>query len=185
MRKILFVLTLITGFSSFSQTKSLLICKEVDEFTDEKSITGTENIVIYEDNGDMSSEGMLISQFIKEGKKAAIDLSVLYVKVIGIKGCVDVGSTLDIMFEDGEKTRLTSWKKFNCDGVNYFTLSKKHIGLFKSSKVKALKFTNKRNYDTMVVKANIGKAGSYMMEMLTEVDKINNGELVPSVCKGD
>ena len=104
-------------------------------------------------------------------------------KFLGIKGCVDEGSTLDIIFENGEKTQLVNWKKFNCEGKNYFSLVGKE-DLFKSSKIKGIKYTNKRNYDTMIVKTNMNEKGSsYIMNTLLELDKINNGEVSVGVCK--
>ena len=48
-------------------------------------------------------------------------------------------------------------------------LSKKNIALFKSSKVKAIKYTNSRNYDTMVIKENIGEMNSYLMDILLDL----------------
>ena len=39
-------------------------------------------------------------------------VSTFYLKVIGIEGCVDEGSTLDLIFENGEKTKLVNWNDF-------------------------------------------------------------------------
>jgi hypothetical protein len=104
-------------------------------------------------------------------------------KVLGIKGCVDEGSTLDVIFENGEKTQLISWKKFNCDGVNYFEIKGKE-DLFKTNKIKGIKFTNKRDYESMIIKENMDENGSsYFMNILLELDKINNGEVSIGVCK--
>ena len=50
--------------------------------------------------------------------------------------------------------------------------------------IKAIKYTNKRNYDTMMVKTNMDEKGSsYIMNTLLELDKINNGEVSVGVCK--
>ena len=117
----------------------------------------------------------------EEGK---IDFSSFYVKVLGIKGCVDEGSTLDIIFENGEKTQLVNWKDFDCDGKNYFRLPKGKLDLFKSSSIKGYKYTNKRNYDTMISKDNLDDKGkNYLKNTLLEIDKINSGEVVVGMCK--
>ena len=187
MKKLLFIAAFFTGFASFSQTdentlESKLICKNIDEFTDKVTLSNIELALAYEDGGDMSSEGLLAMLFLSEGKNGTIEPSTLYIKVLGINGCVDTGSTLDVIFENGEKIRLTNWKKFDCDGKNYFKLSKKNIDLFKTSKVKAVKYTNSRNYDTMVIKENIGEMNSYLMDILLEIDKVNNKEVRLTNC---
>ena len=57
------------------------------------------------------------------------------------------------------------------------------MDLFKNTKIKAIKYTNKRNYDSMIVKENIGELSTYLMTVLNEMDKINSGELTVSICK--
>ena len=49
--------------------------------------------------------------------------------------------------------------------------------------MKAIKYTNSRNYDTMVIKENIEGMSSFLMDILLEVDKINSGELIVGLCK--
>jgi len=187
MKKILLSLTLLIGFSSYSQNEgeiieSKLICKTVDEFTDKVSVSTVETVILYEDGGDMRSEGLVAILFLNDDK-GKIKQSTLYMKFLGIKGCVDEGSTLDVIFENGEKTQLVNWKDFDCEGKNYFSLKNKE-DLFKNNKIKAIKYTNKRNYDTMIVKTNMDEKGSsYIMNTLLELDKINNGEVSVGVCK--
>jgi hypothetical protein len=168
---------------SYSQTKSSLICKRVDEFTDEVNYTTVDYITNYEDGGDMSSEGMVFSVLIIE-QKGQIVINGLYVKVFGIKGCVDKGSTLDILFENGEKTQLVNLYKFDCEGKNLFRLNNEQLDLLKSSSVKGFKYTNKRNYDTMISKNNLDdKAKNYIKNTLLEVDKVNSGEVIIGICE--
>lgn len=192
MKKILLVIIILFSLNTFSQTEenkieekkseSTIICQTVDEFSDEKSVNGIGSVVWYEDGGDMKSEGMNVMLFLSE-KKGKIELSTLYVKVVGIKGCVDIGSTLDIIFENGSKTQLVNWKKFNCEGKNYFEIKGKE-DLFKSSNINAIKYTNKRNYNSMIVKENMGEEGkSYLKNILLEVDKINDGLLIVGKCE--
>lgn len=188
MKNLLILTILLIGYSGFSQdevvkSESELICKTVDEFSDDVSVSTIESVVLYEDGGDMRSEGLIAILFLKEDKKGKVLPSTLYMKVLGIKGCIDTGSTLDVIFENGEKTQLSNWKKFDCEGKNYFDLKGKE-DLFKSSKIKAIKYTNKRNYDSMIVKTNMDEKGSsYVMNTLLELDKINNGEVNVGTCK--
>jgi len=116
-------------------------------------------------------------------KKGKIIPSTFYVRVLGLSSaCVDEGSTLDIIFENGEKTQLVNWKDFDCEGKNYFNLKGKE-DLFKNNRLKAIKYTNKRNYESMVVKTNMDENGSsYLVNTLLELDKINNGEMNLNIC---
>ena len=160
---------------------SEIICKIVDEFTDEISYS-TEGAIAYEDGGDMKSEGMLLRLFLTK-KNNMLKAGTLYVKVVGLKGCVDEGSSLIVIFENGEKTKLINWKKFNCKGKNYFTLTKQNIELFKNSEIKGLKYTNKRDFESMIVKENINSENkSFIKDVLTEIDEINKGDVKVGTC---
>jgi len=156
-------------------TESKLIFKTVDEFTDEVDYTTT-GIVFYADGGDMKTEGMVMELFLKN-KNGKLSIGTVYLKAAGMKGCTDEGSTMIVMFENGEKTTLINWNSFSCKGVNYFSLSGKE-DLFKNNKIKALKYTNKRTYESMVIKNNMTDANkTHLMNLLLEIDKINKGEL--------
>ena len=172
------------NFGQMNIEESTSICYSVDEFEDTKDYSSPYGI-FYEDGGDMRSEGMSGTIFIRDGKKGnLIKPGTFYLKVLGLKSsCVDTGSTLDIIFEDGSKTQLVSWKKFNCDGENYFSIDSK-LNILKQSPIKAIRYTNKRSYETMVIKENIDETNSrFFMNLLSEVDKINSNELVISECK--
>ena len=95
-------------------TDSEIICKSVDEFTDEVSFYA-DGKVLYKDGGDMKTEGMVMQLFIDD-KNGKLKAGTLYLKAAGMTGCIDEGSTLIIMFENGEKITLVSWKEFNCEG---------------------------------------------------------------------
>ena len=61
MKKLLFLLTLLIGFSSYSQNEgeiveSELVCKTVDDFDDKVTVSSVEMMIGYEDGGDMRSE---------------------------------------------------------------------------------------------------------------------------------
>ena len=184
MKNLLLVIITLSSLNTFSQTESesTMICQSIDEFTDKKTVMGNSSVILYKDGGDMKSEGMIVDLFLSSEKNGKIKKSSLYVKVVGIEGCVDKGSTLDVIFENGEKTQLVSWKKFNCDGINYFTITKEN--LFKNNNIKGVKYTNKRNYQSMIVKENMNEDGkSYIKNMLLEIEKINDGLVVPGKCK--
>ena len=182
-----FKLLVLLSVYSYSQTESSIVCKTVDEFSDKVSYDSG-SVIMYEDGGDMKTEGMVAMLFLRESKerkkKGMLEVSTFYLKVIGIEGCVDEGSTLDLIFENGEKTKLVNWNDFDCKGTNYFSLTNKE-GLFKSNNIKAIKYTNKRNYDSMIIKENIGEFSSYIKNVMMELDKINSGNLTIPMCKKD
>jgi hypothetical protein len=182
MKKILF-LFLISSFVMNGQTESSQLCKSIDDFTDEESFrSGTP--IAYMDGGDMKSEGMLamgfVSQRTKGKEKGDLYISTFYLAVLGLS-CVDEGSTLDIIFENGEKTQLINWNDFDCDGKNYFRLDGKE-DLFKSSNITALRYTNKRNYERMTIKENIGEISTFLKDLLLDIDEINNGNMTIPMC---
>jgi len=161
--------------------ESEIICKSVDEFTDEVDFYA-DGSILYKDGGDMKTQGIVLQLFLKQ-KKRKLQAGTLYLKVAGMRGCIDEGSTLIVMFENGEKTTLVNWNSFNCKGTNYFSISDK-LELFKNNKIKAIKYTNTKTYESMVVKDNINSSNeSFIMDMLSEIDKINSGELTTGICK--
>lgn len=175
---------LMASITTFAQNETTYLCKSVDEFTDEVSVSISEQVLMYMDGGDMKTEGMIMMLFVDD-KKGVYKPSTLYLKVFSL-GCVDSGGTLDVILDNGEKFRLTNWKDFNCDGVNYFRLTKSNIDLLKSSTVKGLKYTNKRNYKSMVVKDNLeSQAKEYIQTILNEVDALNNGEMTLITCPSE
>lgn len=182
MRKMLFIY-LLSSFILYGQTEALQLCNSVDEFTDKETLLSS-SIIVYEDGGDMKSEGMVAMGIISErtrGKdKGKLYVNSLYLRVIGV-GCTDEGSTLDIIFENGEKTQLVNWNDFDCDGVSYFRLDGKE-DLFKSDNITAIRYTNKRNYESMTVKENIGEFSNLLKDLLLEVDEVNNGNLTIPIC---
>ena len=188
MKKFIALLTILFSTFSFSQEPAKTICYDIDDFTDKKSLNAGSDIY-YTDGGDMSSEGMLFIMSIREGKKkkdAKISRVSLIVSVYGMGGCVDEGSTLNVIFEDGSKTELVNWNDFDCEGTNYFNFSAQQIEMFKKSPIKAMRYTNKRSYKSITVKDNISNENkTFIQERLTEVDGLNDGSLVIGVCSDD
>ena len=88
--------------------------------------------------------------------------------------CPDEGNTIDIIFEDGTKTKLVNWKKFNCKKTTYFPFN----NLFKTRMLKAIRYTDKKEYKTLVIKKNMTESDkSYFIRLFSELDKINNKKL--------
>jgi hypothetical protein len=186
MKKILFVIVILFSISIFSQNKeSEIICFSIDEFNDEKNVYAS-GFIAYMDGGDLKSQGLLFNSNVKEKRDKMNKYYSISVIPYGIDKCVEKGSTLNIIFENGEKTVLRSWNDFNCQGRNYFNISIKQYKLLEKSKIKAIKYTNVnlKSYQSITVKENISdEISSYFLNLTTEIDKINNEQLKIKECK--
>ncbi len=179
-------LTLLFGLlinSTFSQTKTEILCYDIDEFDDSKLLSGGTSIM-YTDGGDLRTEGLLFSNLIDEKNDKITKVNiVVYVYDKSIR-CTDEGNTLDILFEDGSKTQLINWKKFNCDGVNYFNISESQTNDLKTKRIKGVRYTDKRDYNTITTKENLSEENkTFYMNVLKEIDNVNNGTSIISICK--
>jgi len=141
---------------------------------------------MYTDEGDLKTEGLLFQNSILEKKGKLSDLSIIVSVFDKNIRCVDEGNTLDIIFEDGSKTKLVNWKKFNCDGVNYFNLSESQTNDLKTKKLKGLRYTDKRDYKTVTIKENLSEESKiFFINTLKEMDDVNNGISTVGICKKD
>ncbi len=131
---LLFVCTL-----GFTQT----ICKNVDEFNGETNYITNTGVVIKQS----PTLAFKITPYLNE-YNGKIIFSELLLIVVGV-GCIETGSELIIIFENGEKASFTGWNKFNCDGNMFASLTVKGDELFKSQKITKMQFTNKSNYKTI------------------------------------
>ena len=63
-----FKLLVLLSVYSYSQTESSIVCKTVDEFSDKVSYDSG-NVIMYEDGGDMKTEGMVAMLFSESEEK--------------------------------------------------------------------------------------------------------------------
>ena len=88
------------------------------------------------------------------------------------------------MFEGGEKIKLVNWNDFDCKGTNYFDLSDTHKKLFKTNRIKGVRYTDKRDFQKVTIMENISDENKiFFIELLLEMDKINSGELTIGNCE--
>ena len=170
------------AFAQDNQTE--IMCVSIDDFDDTEMLLGGRTIM-YEDGGDLKSQGMSWMGSLAK-KKGKISLSSLILTVIGLESsCVDKDSTLDIILENGEKIKLTNWKDFNCKGTNYFNLSAKDVSKISQSKMKAVRYTEKKSYETMTVKDEMSEESSaYLQNLIVEINEVNAGNLSIAECAG-
>jgi hypothetical protein len=159
------------------------MCESIDDFDDTRSLTSGGEI-LYEDGGDLKTKGMLFIGSTKK-KKNKYQLGSIILQAVGLKSsCVDEGSTLDIIFENGEKIKLTSWNDFNCKGTSYFDLSDNHRKNFSESKIKAVRYTEKKSREKMTSKDEITKSNAnYLYDLIKEINEVNLGNLSIARCE--
>ena len=188
MKNVLLVIIVLFSFKGYSQESEIkelkmpeatMIKLVVDEFTDKQKFYPVQEakFAMYKDGGNMSSEGLIIMPVFRMEKRGNLNIT-LSVRVYGMSSCIKKGSTLDVIFENGEKTRLINWNDFNCKKLNLMNFSKEQFQLFKNNKIKAVKYTNTEDFKSMVIKDNIDDdINSILMTVFNEVDKVNKREM--------
>lgn len=180
---VLIALTFNTLFSSAQVSVAENVCKKVDPFDDSISYSGLSEIV-YADGGDLKTEGVLFFLYPIE-RKDRLELSVI-MKAYGMNTCVDEGSILNLIFENGQKLEMTNWNDFDCDGTNYFNLPIKNseLNLLKTVPIKGMRYRNQRDYQSFTMLDNMTEEASNMfIKILSDIDGINAGVLTTSTCK--
>ena len=191
MKKVLWLISFICSVAysqkdANSQSESKRVYIRVDKYTDKKTVKSIP-VSFSEDDGNTENRSVYVQLDIEE-KNGKITPSHLYFWLKD-ESCVNKGSTIHVAFDNGEKTKLVSHNDFNCDGENYFKLGDK-ADLFKKSNIKGIVYTNIINSDTWVFKEEFDEEefmilhvkdylpiASYIKEVLTEIDKINEGTI--------
>ena len=136
------ILLLITANNiSFSQR----ICKTVDEFTNSINYRFDQVMIENDDNSNLIS--MYPYFRVIDGKLKFLEL---IINVKGI-GCIEKDSEVILIFENGEKTSLSNWNKFNCSGSMFCSLTVNATELFKTTNLSKFRITNKTNYKSATV----------------------------------
>lgn len=141
MKNLIVILLMLVSTLSYSQ--SSIICLSVDEFSDKKNYLVEDRVIT--SLPDDKDKGVIWDVYFKEGKKGNVEINSLMLSVFGL-GCIEKGSELYIIFEDGEKIKLTNWNKFNCKG-NFWCSYEDDLN---TKKIKKVKITNKNNYESYV-----------------------------------
>ena len=180
MKQLIMILFLTSAI--FSQDNTTIMCESIDDFDDSRTLTSGGEI-LFEDGGDLKTQGMIFIGSAKK-KKNKYQLGSIILQVAGLKSnCVDEGSTLDIIFENGEKIKLTSWNDFNCKGTSYFDLSDNHRKNFSESKIKAVRYTEKKSREKMTSKDEITESNAnYLYDLIREMNEVNLGNLSIARC---
>jgi hypothetical protein len=125
---------------SVGQTDSVYLIKEIDEMTGEGYIFTNRDFVV-------ANEDKTVGFKIRATIGGDLSVSSLTVEMAGIGGCNE-NDEIIILFENGEKITMTSWKKFNCEGIAYFDPNENEIKLLKTQPMSKIRMTNGRSYDS-------------------------------------
>ena len=163
MKNILSLILLMLFSFSYSQSN---ICVKIDEFEDTKSYSVNTRVVT--DLPDDKTKGIVWDVYFKEDKKGNVKMDNLMLSVIGLS-CIEQGSELFVIFEDGEKITLTNWNKFNCDDNWWSVFNDK---LF-TTKIKKVKFTNKQNYKSYIFDVSGKELSDFFINLHNDVNEGN------------
>jgi hypothetical protein len=144
--KFLIIAFLIT-ISAYAQTyteknlpDSLIILAQKDEMSDKTYLLTSRKVVC---SNQEKTKAFTLSAFIENG----YTVKDLKVDMIGIGSCVEKNEMI-ILFDDDSKLTLKSWNGFNCKGNAWFTITKKEIDLLSTKKLKKVRLTNGRSYES-------------------------------------
>jgi hypothetical protein len=134
----------LTSYSQTSKKDSVCVLYQKDEMEDKTYYFPSQKIAIIDREKEI---GFSVSAFIEE-KGDELIVNEIEVKSVGIGSCVEKDELI-LLFEDDSKMKLTSWNKFNCEGNSWFSIGKSEIKTISTKKIKKIKFTNGRSYDSL------------------------------------
>lgn len=160
-----------------------IVCKNVDLFDDSVSYNGVTEI-LYADGKDMRTEGLVFFIYPRERNKNFT--ASIIMTAAGMDGCVDEGSTLNIIFENGDKIKMENWNDFDCKGTNYFRMptDSGELSLLETEPIKAMRYTNSRSYQSYTVMENMtDEAKTMFIGVLADIKAMNNGTATVPLCE--
>lgn len=181
MRLLLFTALFATSVAMAQTTEN--VCKKVDPFDDSVTYSGVTEI-LYADGKDMRTEGLIFYIYPAQRRKG-IEPSII-MTAAGMSGCVDEGSTLNIIFENGEKIELVNWNDFDCDGTNYFRVptERSELSLLETEPIKGVRYRNSRNYESYTVLENMtDEAKTMFIGVLADIKAMQNGTATVPLCE--
>jgi hypothetical protein len=150
MKKILFVLTLLSSLFSNAQNyvtdktypDTLIIIRDVDDMTDKEYYYPSMELIV---SNTEATIGMKMDALIRK-KDNKLNATVLKIKMVNIGACNE-NNELILLFEDGTKIILNSFNSYNCEGNTWFNVTSEHINTLSSKKLSKVRITNGRTND--------------------------------------
>jgi hypothetical protein len=141
MKKTMFIVAML--FATQIQAQ-LRIIRHQDEMTDKVYYYPSDQFVVKSEDGE---SGFFVMLSLKE-EKSRITHSGIIVQSVNIGSCFE-NDNLIVLFDNGEKSTMLSWNKFNCEGNSYFYIPAKDLELFKTQKIKKVRFENGRSHESL------------------------------------
>lgn len=143
MKKIVLLSIALLSFSAQAQDKfDIEYCK--DAMTEREYFISKKKLsAINKEN----TKGFSIYPAFKASGTSVIQNG-LIAKAVNIGSCVEKNSLI-FLFSDETKLTLSSWNKFNCEGNAYFNLTDSEHKELSDKKIKAIRFTNGRTYESL------------------------------------
>lgn len=165
--------TLITGFliviffntKAQNNTDSIYIKHYTDIMTDKEYFVPSKPLICLEN----SKRGFAIHVSLKRKGKNNVVYSGYTIKSMGIGNCLEHDEVI-ILFEDGTKYSEKSWNDFNCNGNSYYDINGNDFDDIKSKKIKAIRFTNGRSYESFTYNLKSDEA-EYFMKINEALEK--------------
>ena len=163
MKKLISCILVIISLSAKSQDSAytIKVCK--DAMADKEYAFGSK--VLYCSDNDKDGFTVRISW---NNKKGIVSYSGLSVHSVGIGDCQE-NDELIVLIEDDTKVTLKSWQEFNCKGNSYFDLRGREFNNLNTKKIKAVRFTNGRSYESFTYKLKPNEQ-SFFIEAKTALD---------------
>lgn len=146
------------------------ICK--DKMTDKEYAFGSKSLLCSSDG----KKGFFL-RVDWESKNGEVTYNGLTVKSAGIGTCNE-NDILYFLFDDDSKVKMTTWNKFNCEGNSYFDLYYKQFDEINSKKMKSIRFTNGRSFDSFTYDLTTAEQNFFIEAKKALVEK----KFVPITC---
>jgi len=156
-----FCLTIVIFISGYSQSDSVKIFKVIDEMDDNFYYMPNRKMVV--SNKEMT-KGFSLDAYLEKNWT----MRMITAKLIGIGRCNEKDELI-LLFENGEKIKSVSWKKFNCEGKAYFNVSDKDKGLLKTQKLVKARITNGRTFESLTQEVEL-KDKTYFIDLYKELE---------------
>lgn len=155
----------VTKVSNPTSVNPIEFIYEKDEFTDKEYLFVKKNLVVSNDG----KKGILLYPSFKK-----INGTWTY---NGLSGVSTVGNCFEndqifILFEDGTKMDMTSWRDFNCKGdIGFDLYAKMRDNL--SKPIKGIKFQNGRDYSSFEKMLTEPNDKNYFVNVFNALDEYN------------
>lgn len=176
MKQILVVaIALIATINSFGQAQQVVnktsgnpvkLVYEKDEFSDKEYLMTDKDLLVSDDG----KKGFILYPRFKKEKGEWV-YSTIGGTAAQIGSCYE-NDKVEIIFEDGSKFQMVSWRDFNCKGDIGFDL----YGKFReqlSKPMKAIRFTNGRTYDSFTKNLTSDFDKNYFINAFKALDEYN------------